>query len=104
MNNSGSRYGDIEVCRCVRSFFPKYFWSVFFPAACDVHRSECSSLGGSLASIHTREENDFVFNLIQPHGVRLTLTTDIMDLLGWVPVVSKDDALLGNMKTGTQVI
>jgi len=45
MNNSGSRYNDIEVCR-----------------------SECSSFGGSLASIHSKEENDFVFNLIQPHN------------------------------------
>jgi len=45
MNNSGSRYDDIDVCR-----------------------SECSSLGGSLGSIHSTEENDFVFNLIQPHS------------------------------------
>jgi len=45
MNNSGSRYDDIEVCR-----------------------SECSSLGGSLASIHNKDEDDFVFNLIQPHA------------------------------------
>ena len=31
-------------------------------------RSECSSRGGSLASIHSKEEDDFVFNMIQPHG------------------------------------
>ena len=34
----------------------------------NLHRSECSSLGGYLASIHNREEDDFVFNLIQPHA------------------------------------
>ena len=38
----------------------------------DLRRSECSSLGGSLGSIHSKEENDFVFNLIflnvQPNG------------------------------------
>ena len=31
-------------------------------------RSECSSLGGSLASIHSKEEDDFIFNMVQPHG------------------------------------
>ena len=30
----------------------------------DLLRQECSSLGGSLGSIHSKEENDFVFNLI----------------------------------------
>merc|ERR1711990_611857 len=44
MNNSGSRYDDIEDCR-----------------------SECSFLGGSLGSIHNKKEDDFVFNLIIPH-------------------------------------
>ena len=32
-----------------------------------VPRSECSSLGGTLASIHSEEENEFIFSLIQPH-------------------------------------
>ena len=34
----------------------------------DLLRSECWSLGGSLGSIHSQEESDFVFNLIQPHS------------------------------------
>ena len=34
----------------------------------DLLRSDCWSLGGSLGSIHSQEESDFVFNLIQPHS------------------------------------
>jgi len=34
----------------------------------DTCRTECSSLGGLLASIHSREENDFIFSLIRPHS------------------------------------
>ena len=34
----------------------------------NLHRSECSSLGGTLGSIANKEENDFVFNLIEPHA------------------------------------
>ena len=33
-----------------------------------LHRSECCSLGGYLASIHNKEENDFVHNLIKSHN------------------------------------
>ena len=62
---------DIETHFFICTFFigTCFQWEV-----CDLqvfnnlHRSECSSLGGSLASIHSKEENDFVFNLIQPHG------------------------------------
>ena len=31
-------------------------------------RTECSSLGGVLASIHSSEENDFIFSLIRIHA------------------------------------
>ena len=33
-------------------------------------RSECSSLGGMLASIHSKEEDEFIFSLIRPHTER----------------------------------
>ena len=33
-----------------------------------VPRSECSSLGGVLAGIHSSEENDFIFSLIRIHA------------------------------------
>ena len=32
------------------------------------HRSKCSHLGGYLASIHNKDEDKFLFNLIQPHA------------------------------------
>ena len=57
LNNSGQHYNDIEVCRWVGISNFRYLY--FF-------RSECYSLGGSLASIHSKEEDDFVFNLVQP--------------------------------------
>ena len=38
------------------------------PVFNDLCRSECSSLFGSLGSIHSKDENDFVFNLIIPHA------------------------------------
>ena len=31
-------------------------------------RSECSSHGGTLASIHSQEENYFLSSLVRPHG------------------------------------
>ena len=31
-----------------------------------LHRTECASLGGTLASVHSKEENDFVTGLVKP--------------------------------------
>jgi len=44
LNNNEQGYKNIENCR-----------------------DECSSLGGMLASIHSKEENEFIFSLIRPH-------------------------------------
>jgi len=45
LTNNNLAYTDIEVCR-----------------------AECSSHGGTLASIHSQEENIFLSNLLRPHG------------------------------------
>ena len=31
-------------------------------------RNECTALEGNLTSIHSKEENDFVFNLLEPNS------------------------------------
>jgi len=45
MKNNENHYDDINVCR-----------------------NECTALEGNLTSIHSKEENDFVFNLIEPNS------------------------------------
>ena len=60
---------------------PFFDWLAYLIIASSLCRAECSSHGGTLASIHSKEENYFLSSLLRPHGQFGALTFIGINLL-----------------------
>ena len=66
-------FADIEVCRWGEHCSANQICRLERLSS-SLCRAECSSHGGTLASIHSREENSFLSSLVRPHGQFGSLT------------------------------